>query len=172
MNQIISIDIEAVNEDNLMLTYYLNEESISTLKERRLAKTILLTNQHNWSNEKIVKAYRSQYHVEESLKSMKDIKYNTFRPIRHFTDGNFRVHSYSCVLGLTSASLLNFELNGVGSSMSLRHMLDAFKSLEQIFNLYPGKSNNKKNLSLCYTPLEKQVKDYVKKFDLKNMHSK
>jgi transposase len=36
------------------------------------------------SNEQIVKAYRSQYHVEDAFQQMKDTKYLSFRPMHHY----------------------------------------------------------------------------------------
>ncbi|MDR1085913.1 MAG: IS1634 family transposase [Deltaproteobacteria bacterium] len=165
MNEIIKYEIEVVNGENIMLTYCLDDNSFSNLKEKILGKTILFTNQHAWSNEKIVKAYRSQYLVEEHLDSMKNTKHNTFTPIRHFTDDHIRVHVFSCMLGLTLASLLNLEFNSIGRSKSLGSMLDCFKAGEQILNTYSW--DNENNMTLCYTPIEKQVKDYIDKFGLK-----
>jgi transposase len=164
MDDIISYEIEGVDGQNIMLTYSLNDNSFTNLKEKKLGKTILFTNQHSWGNEEIVKAYRSQYHIEESFKSMKNNKHNTFRPIRHFTDDNIRVHGFYCVLGFALASLLNLEFNSMGNSMSLGQMLDCFKSGEQILNTYS--CNNQNKMTLCYTPIDKQIKDYLDKFGL------
>ncbi|MDR1085999.1 MAG: transposase [Deltaproteobacteria bacterium] len=76
------------------------------MKNNYLGKTILFSNRNDWSNEQIVAAYRAQFHVEEDFKQMKNIKYLSFRPVRHFTDRTIRVHAFYCVLALTLCCLL------------------------------------------------------------------
>jgi transposase len=54
------------------------------LKNIYFGKSVLFTDRHDWSNEKIVGAYRSQYHLEECKKQMKNSEFLSFVPIRHF----------------------------------------------------------------------------------------
>jgi len=91
--------------------YSFDDESFLRLQDRVLGKSILFTDHGDWSSEQVVAAYHSQFHVEEDFKQMKDTKYLSFRPIRHFTDKHIVVHAFYCVLGLLLASVLNKELD-------------------------------------------------------------
>ena len=71
MKDIFDISIEAGEGGIPTMEYFLNEDKLTDLKEKKLGKTILFTDRHDWTNEQIVGAYRSQYHVEE-----------TFRPVQ------------------------------------------------------------------------------------------
>jgi transposase len=89
------------------ITYMLNHERFLQIQEEKLGRTIIFTDQHEWTNEQIVGTFRSQYHIEEAFKQMKDVKYLSFRPVYHFTDAHIRVHAFYCVLALMLVSLMN-----------------------------------------------------------------
>jgi transposase len=96
------------------LDYSFNRTGFRELKEKRLGKSILYTSRSDCTAEKIVLAYRSQYLVEEAFRWMKNVKYLSFLPIHHFTDGKIRVHAFYCVLALLIVGrdmALNFRFN-------------------------------------------------------------
>jgi transposase len=142
------------------LLFALNEERWLNLQERSLGKSILFTDHDDWSNVQIVNAYRSQYHVEDAFKQMKDTKYLSFRPVRHFTDNHIRVHAFYCVLALLLASLLNKELEIMGHKMSIRAMLDSFADVQQVVSLF---SSSDVDFYACtsYSRLEGIPKLYI-----------
>jgi len=147
------------------ITFSLNVERWLELQERILGKTALFTDQAGWSNEQIVNAYRSQYHVEDAFKQMKDTKYLSFRPIRHFTDDHIRVHAFYCVLSLTLTNLLNKELEQMGHLMSIRRMLDAFQSAQQVVSVYLS-HKGKPMVKTAYSRFEGIAKEYFDKHSL------
>jgi transposase len=108
---------------------------------------------------------RSQYHVEETFKQMKDEKYLSFRPIHHFTDANIRVHAFYCVIALLLASLLNKEVEQLGQKMSIHCMLDQFGEAQQVITVFP-KVGKKKTSNISFSRLNGIVKDYVEKYGL------
>ena len=117
------------------------------------------------SNERIVSAYRSQYHVEEAFKQMKDTKYLSFRPIRHFTDAHIRVHAFYCVLGLMLTGLLNKELEQMGYKMSVHRMLDIFQEAKQVVSVFIS-PNGKPVVKTAYSRFEGVMKEYAEKYGL------
>jgi transposase len=172
MRDIFDYTVSAEPEQTPELTFSLNEERWRILQERSLGKSILFTDNDHWTNEQIVSAYRSQYHVEEAFKQMKDTKYLSFppvrqagRPIRHFTDNHIRVHAFYCVLALMLTALMNKELKLMGHKMSIRSMLDTFQDAQQVVVLFPG-SNNKFIAKTSYSRFKGIVKKYVDKYDL------
>jgi transposase len=149
------------------LAYSLNEERWGMLQERSLGKSVLFTDHEDWTNERIAGAYRSQYHVEEAFKRMKDTKYLSFRPIRHFTDSQIRVHAFYCVLALLLASLLNKELEEMGHKMSFHSMLDKLQEAQQVISVFaaPG---GKPVAKTSYSRFEGVAKEYADKYGLLN----
>lgn len=81
------------------------------LIRERLGKRVLLTDQHEWSTERIVRAYRSQWKVERAFRRMKRGAVAVWGPCHQWTDDSLRAHTFATVLGLQLASLakLKFE---------------------------------------------------------------
>jgi transposase len=148
------------------LEFSLNEERLVKLQERTLGKTILFTDRRGWSNEQIVSAYRSQYHVEEAFKQMKDTAHLSFRPLRHFTDANIRVHAFYCVLAYMLAALLNKELKQMGHDVSINRMLDKFQEAQQVISVFNPAGGKKPVVKTAYSRFEGIAKDYDEKYGL------
>ena len=102
-----------------------------------------------------------------AFKQMKDTKYLTFRPIRHFTDSQIRVHAFYCVLALLLTSLMNKELELMGHKMSIHRMLDMFQKAQQVVSVFasPG---NKPTVKTSYSRFEGVAKEYAEKYGLLN----
>ena len=147
------------------LSFSLNHDRFSELQEHSLGKSILFTDHDDWSSERIVIAYRSQFHVEDAFRQMKDTKYLSFRPVRHSTDHQIRVHAFYCVLALLLASLLNKELDFMGHKLSIHHMIDVFTRSQQVFSLFPS-PDGKIITHTSYSRLDGIVMDFVSKFNL------
>ena len=165
MEDIFDVIITGEANQTPKVLFSLNDRRFKELQERTLGKTALFTDQFDWTNEQIVNAYRSQYHVEDAFKQMKDTKYLSFRPMRHFTDDNIRVHAFYCVLALTLTNLLNKELNQMGHVMSVRRMLDVFQAVQQVISVY-SIDKGKPVVKTAYSRLDGVVKEYTDKYKL------
>ena len=148
------------------LTFSFSDERLAALQERVHGKTVLFTDRKEWTNEQIVSAYRSQYHVEEAFKQMKDTAHLSFRPLRHFTDDKIRVHAFYCVLAYTLASLLNKELKLMGHSVSINHMLDKFQESQQVISVFNTASGKKPVVKTAYSRFEGFAKEYDDRYGL------
>jgi transposase len=148
------------------LTFSFSDERFAALQERVLGKTILFTDRNEWTNEQIVSAYRSQYHVEEAFKQMKDTSHLSFRPLRHFTDAKIRVHAFYCVLAYTLAALLNKELMQMGHDVSINRMLDKFQEAQQVVSVFNTANGKKPVIKTAYSRFEGIAREYDEKFGL------
>ena len=148
-----------------VMTFSLNEEKWGKLQERSLGKTIIFTDHADWPNERIVSAYRSQYHIEDAFRQMKDTKYLSFSPLRHFTDAHIRVHALYCVLSFMLARLLNKELEDMGHKMSIHRMLDKFQEAQQVVSVYSS-PKGKPTIKTGYSRLDGVVNEYANKYGL------
>ena len=72
---------------------------------RYLGKNILITNRAEWDNVKIIKAYRSQFVIEEVFKEMKDRNTGSWWPLFHWTDSKIKVHGLYCTIALLLRAL-------------------------------------------------------------------
>jgi transposase len=132
-----------------------------------LGKSILFINRFEWTTEEILSTYRSQYHVEENFKQLKNIKYLTFRPVRHFTDRTIRVHAFYCVIALTLCSLLRLEMENLGHKMTISTALKELSQARQSLHMYLTDPNKKLKFVSAISEAPKAAEDYIAKFDLK-----
>lgn len=150
----------------IRLKYQFNSDTLACICEKYLGKTILFTNNYNWTTERIILAYRSQYHIEDSFKQMKNTKFLRFRPQYHWTDQKIRVHAFYCVLALRLCCLLNLELNKMGYSLSINKMLKILSEVQQVVTAFPEKDNNKERKCSSLSSKSKKGTDIVSKLDL------
>lgn len=141
------------------LRWRFKDKAFKDLKETLLGKTILFTDQSEWTDEQIVRAYRSQAHVEFAFRAMKNPRYLAFRPQFHWTDQKLRVHALFCVIALTIATLLRRQLAQAGISVSLVRMFDLLGHVREVSLLY---HDPKANSLRAQTVLSKQDEEQTK----------
>ena len=141
--QILQVSV-AEKRGQLQLTYRTDARAYAHIRDQQLGKRILFTDQHAWSNEQIVRAYRSQAHVEEAFADMKDPHFLGWEPMFHWTDSKIRVHAFYCVLALLLATLLQRRASQNGLSLSIKALFSALSGIQEVTNIYPatGKSGS------------------------------
>lgn len=158
MADIFDVTVTA-DHDGVHLYFALNNDKLEHIQEHFLGKTILFTDNHHWTDEQIVAAYRSQYHIEDAFKQMKNTKFLGLRPIYHWTDQKIRVHAFYCVLALRLCCLLQRNLHDHGINLSLNKMLSSLSEIQQIITVYPKQGASKKDReSFSLTKLEPEQK--------------
>jgi transposase len=165
MQEVFSYAVSGDSGETPYFAFSFKEDRWDTLRERVLGKSIIFTDRNDWTTGQIVGAYRSQYHVEEAFKQMKDTKYLSFRPIRHFTDAHVRVHAFYCILSYMLACLLNKELDLMGYKLSIHRMLDIFQIPQQVTSVYI-QSERKPIVKTSYSRFEGIPKEYAEKYNM------
>ena len=84
------------------------------LIEERLGKRVLVTDQHEWTSERIVRAFRSQWKVERAFRRMKRGAVSPWGPSYQWTTDSLRAHTFATVLGLQLATLVRLKLQRSG----------------------------------------------------------
>jgi len=102
-----------------------------------LGKTILFTDNADWTTEEIVLGYRAQDRIESAFRDMKNPHFLGWSPMFHWTDSKIRVHAFYCVLALTLTSLLQRRLHEHGLDLSLSRMMELLGGLEEVLLIYP-----------------------------------
>ena len=119
------------------LTFETDQMALARLVDKQLGKTILFTDNDDWTNEEIVLGYRSQYHIEDAFRQMKHPHYLGWQPMFHWTDSKIRAHAFTCVLALTLSSLLQRTLHQKGLDLSLPRMFDLLGGIRETLVIYP-----------------------------------
>ncbi len=133
--------VEISEEDGLpKLKYRFLKQAWQRLERTLLGKTILFTDNDDWSDAEIVRGYRNQHHVESAFRDMKNPYHLCLRPQRHWTDQKIAVHVFYCVLALTLCTLLRRELYRKGVDRSIEAMLEELSQIREVAVVYPPKA--------------------------------
>lgn len=142
------------------LTYSLNNKAYIELSDTYLGKNIIITDNHSWSTEDIILAYRSQYIIEDAFKQMKDRKIGTWWPMFHWTDQMIRVHGLYCSLSLLLRSLLMKKTKKAGISISMNNLHKKLMGIREVLNIFPkGKKQATQSLVSKMDDVQKRLFD-------------
>jgi len=138
-------DVKVTEQDGLpAITYQFNQHAWEELQATLLGKTILFTDNDNWTDAQIVCAYRASHDVEDAFREMKDPHHIALRPQYHWTDQKVRVHVFTCVLALMLVSLLRRELHMKGIDMSIRRILELLGDIREMVMIFPPQTRGGK----------------------------
>jgi len=119
------------------LAYRFDNRAWEHLQRTLLGKTILFTDNDQWTDMEIIRGYRSQHHVETAFRHLKDYRHISLRPQYHWTDQKIEVHVFCCVLALMLCSLLRRELHRKGIDRSIPDLLDELGNIHEVGVVYP-----------------------------------
>jgi transposase len=135
MRDIFSIEVEE-RGGNICLSYETSREKLESVRLFHLGKTVLFTDRKDFTNEQIVLAYRSAWHVESAFRQMKDPDHLTVRPIFHWTDEKIRVHIFICVLAYRLCCLLTKELSEYGINIPINRLLEEMSRIKRVHTFF------------------------------------
>ncbi|MGI0155943.1 MAG: IS1634 family transposase, partial [Thermoplasmata archaeon] len=116
------------------------ERDETAVRRRALGfgRTLIFTDQHEWSDEAIVRAYRSKAAIEEEFRRLKDTEYLADTPQYHWTDSKIKGHQLICFLALQMLTLLQRQLHRTGHSVTIDELAHGLQRWFQVVQLYPG----------------------------------
>ena len=135
MRDIFSTAVEE-RDGNIHLAFEASQEKLESVRTCHLGKTALFTDRKDFTNEQIVLAYRSAWHVESAFRQMKNPNHLSVRPIFHWTDEKIRVHIFICVLAYRLCCLLAKELSGNGISIPINRLLEEMSHIKRIHTFF------------------------------------
>ncbi len=160
MKAVLKTELKEVRR-GLELTFWTNQAALDRLCRVLLGKTLLFTDNADWSDEQIVLAYRSQYHIEDAFKQMKNPQFLRWSPMFHWTDSKIRVHAFYCVLALTLTSVLQRELWQKGEQLSINRLLEELGQIRETLVIYPRRQGQRQNRTAAcltrMTPLQQRL---------------
>ncbi|TFH48316.1 MAG: IS1634 family transposase [Lysobacterales bacterium] len=136
MTELFAVNI-GEHEGMVTLSYRFDHRAWQRLQKTLLGKTLLFTDNDDWSDAEIVRGYRAQHHVESAFRQMKDPHHIALRPQHHWTDQKVEVHVLCCVLALMLCALLRRELHQKGIERSIPDLLEQLGKIQEVGVVYP-----------------------------------
>lgn len=127
-----------------VLAYHVDTDAMKQLSDTYLGKNLLITDRAEWSNEQIILAYRSQFHIENMFKEMKDRDIGSWWPMYHWTAQKIHVHAFYCTIAVLLRALLYRRVKKAGIQISMKRMLAELEAIKEVIMVYPRKRNAKK----------------------------
>jgi transposase len=124
------------HKDVPLLSYTINTKAQAELADTYLGKNILITDNHDWSMDDIILAYRSQYVIEDIFKHTKDRKIGTWWPMHHWTDTMIRVHGFYCSLALLLRALVMKRVSDAGIMLSMNKLHQELTGIREVINVF------------------------------------
>jgi transposase len=121
------------------LDYQADATAQQELADTYLGKTLLITGHKEWTDAQVIRAYRSQFVIEEIFHEMKDRRIGTWWPLRHWTDSKIQVHGLYCTIAVLLRALLWRRARQAGLRLSMAGLLQKLGQIQQVINVYPAK---------------------------------
>ena len=139
MKKVIVTEIRQAEDGIPRLEYRVDGPALDTLSHTVLGKTLLVSNRQSWTDERIIRAYRSQYIIENVFKEMKDREVGMWWPMNHWTDSKIRVHALYCTIALLLRAVMYRRVCQTGVKLSLPRLLTELGGIREVINIAPGK---------------------------------
>jgi transposase len=166
MKDLFHVDIGQQRELPTM-TYRFDRRAWQRLQKTLLGKTILFTDNNEWSDLQIVRGYRAQHHIETGFRCMKDPYHICLRPQYHWTDQKIDVHVLCCVLALMLCCLLQRQLHQRGIERSIPDMLDQLGKIHEVGVVYPPQdTRGTPTLQMTLSRMSEEQRDLYNALDL------
>lgn len=128
-SQIINFSLDEISTGRYKLQFKIDQEKLQEI-EKEAGLRIIMTDQHNWSNERIIKTYQGQAEIEHAFKDLKNPYHLTLKPQFHWTDQKIIVHYFICMLGYLLSTLIWKEAKEKASfNGTLDGLLDILSSI-------------------------------------------
>lgn len=131
-------DLDVIEEKGLpRLRYALNHDALDRLTDERLGRTLLVTNNLDWTGSDVIDAYRNLTAIEDVFKNMKNVDYLRWQPAYHWTDQKLKVHAFYCVMALLLANLARKTAVEAGIDLSLHELINELRAIREVAVIYP-----------------------------------
>ena len=143
LKDIIKITVRKGTDEIPQLNYTIDTVALDELSQTWLGKNILITSRDDWTDSKIIEAYRSQFIIEDVFKEMKDRTTGSWWPLHHWTNSKIRVHGLYCTIAVLLRALMLRRVRDAGLELSLKRVLRELNAICEVVTIYPRKRGAK-----------------------------
>lgn len=161
MKDLLKVKIH--KKDSLLdISYEVDHSALRHLSDERLGKTVLVTDQLDWTPHQVIESYRNLVYIEESFKNMKNLHFLRWQPAFHWTDQKLRVHGFYCVLALLLCSLAYKVARQAGIETTIPALLKELSSIREVALFYPSDTPIKSHITLSrMSPKQKKLSELL-----------
>jgi transposase len=134
LSEVVKVDVDLAKR---RLSFRTDQAALRRVRTREWGKRIIFTDRHDWSDEQIVAAYRSQSEAEGAFRQMKDPEFAAFSPAYHWTDQKLRVHAFYCTLALLLVNLIEREIRRAGIELGPKLSMRLLSEIHETTLVYP-----------------------------------
>ena len=124
-------------EGGWRLQFDFDQAAFQKLLQRRLGRTVLLTNRMDWTAEQVVAGYTGQQQVERVFRGLKDGDWLGWGPMYHWTDRKIRIHAFYCMLGISLLQDVHQQARVAWADLSMEKLIEELQQIQQFVLLYP-----------------------------------
>ena len=139
LRQLVQTTVTRTSPGVLQLAYQADATAQQALADTYLGKTLLITGHKDWTDVQVIRAYRSQFVIEEIFHEMKDRRIGTWWPLRHWTDSKIQVHGLYCTIAVLLRALLWRRAKQAGLRLSMAGLLEKLGQIQQVITVYPAR---------------------------------
>ena len=143
MKKVITISVREGKSKIPEFEHAIDSVALSELADTHLGKNILISNREAWNDSQIIKAYRSQFMIENIFKEMKDRTTGNWWPMNHWTDSKIQVHGLYCTIALLLRALIWRRTRNAKIDLPMKRLLSELDNMRQVVNIYPKKRKQK-----------------------------
>src|SRR5260370_26207048 len=136
LRQLVQIGVAVTWGAVPQLRYKAAHAAQQKLRDTYLGKTLLITDHKEWSDVQVIRAYRSQFVIEEIFHEMKDRHIGAWWPLHHWTDSKIQVHGLYCTIAVLLRALLWRRARQAGLRLSMSGLLKNLGQIRQVINVY------------------------------------
>jgi len=133
--EILHVELKSKRQ-GIELQYKVDTHALDELERTWLGRLVLMTDQHEWSTEEIIRTYRGQSSAEAVFRSLKDPLRLAIRPQYHWTDQKIHVHAFICVTAYLLSTLVHLtakrDADYNGSADSPFELLTTVRSVKML----------------------------------------
>jgi len=123
-------------------------------KRAMFGKSIIITDNTDWTTTEIVEASLARWQVEERFRVSNDDELVNAQPIRHWTDSKIRCHLFTCVVAMTYLRRLELKLSSAGVNRTADDVISDMRNLHSVLFLTAG---SRKPVRRLETPAKTQA---------------
>ena len=142
LKRIVHTQVRLGEDQRCRLEYQMDATALQTVCDTNLGKTILISNRSEWDDERIIRAYRSQFIIEGVFKETKDRDTGIWWRMHHWTDSKIHVHALYCTIALLLRALMLRRAVQAGLPLSMPRLLSELRRVREVVTIYPRKRSN------------------------------
>jgi transposase len=139
LRQLVQTTVAQTSTGVPQLAYEAKASAQEKLADTYLGKTPLVTGHKAWTDAQVIRAYRSQFVIEEIFHEMKDRRIGAWWPLHHWTDSKIQVHGLYCTIAVLLRALLWRRARQAGVRLSMAGLLEKLGQIQEVINVYPAR---------------------------------